>query len=121
VPEIERIDIGTRISRATAFRDLVFLAGQASPEPAGDPMAQTTVILGKIDALLARARTSKEHILFAQIHLADIAHFDAMNEAWVAWLPPGAPPARTVVEARLPRREFLVEITVVAVRPETAG
>ncbi len=114
--DIERFDIGQRISRAVAYRDLVFLAGQASPEPAGDAAAQTTVVLGKIDELLARAGSSKARILFVQIHLADMAHFDAMNTAWVAWLPEGAPPARTVVEAKLPRREFLVEMTVVAVR-----
>ena len=113
---IERFDIGARISRAVAYRDIVFLAGQASPEPVGDASAQTAIVLGKIDELLARAGSSKERILFAQVHLADMAHFDALNQAWIAWLPTGAPPARTVVEARLPRAEFLVEITVVAVR-----
>jgi enamine deaminase RidA (YjgF/YER057c/UK114 family) len=114
--DIERFDIGARISRAVGYRDLVFLAGQASPEPAGDAAGQTAAVLAKIDDLLARAGSAKARILFAQVHLADMAHFEAMNSAWVAWLPAGAPPARTVVEATLPRPEFLVEITVVAVR-----
>ncbi|MDX2222719.1 MAG: RidA family protein [Rhodospirillaceae bacterium] len=111
---IERIDTGARISRAVIHNGIVYVSGQASPEPADNAEGQTRLVLAKIDELLARAGSSKERILFAQVHLADMAHFDAMNAAWVAWLAPPAVPARTVVQARLPRPDFLVEITVMA-------
>lgn len=111
---IERLDTGARISRAVIHNGIVYVSGQASPEPAGDAAGQAKAVLAKIDELLARAGSSKDRILFAQVHLADMAHFDALNAAWVAWLAPPAIPARTVVQARLPRAEFLVEITVTA-------
>lgn len=113
---IERIDCGERISRAVIHENTIYLAGQATSEPAADVAGQTAVILKKIDDLLARCGSNKNRILFAQVHLADMAGFDAMNQAWVAWAPKPALPARTVVEARLPKPEFLVEITVVAAR-----
>lgn len=111
---ITRFDVGERISRAVVHNGTVYLAGQATAEPVGDVAGQTAAVLEKIDALLARCGTNKSRILFAQIHLADMSVFDAMNKAWVAWVPSLAQPARTVVEARLPKSEFLVEITVTA-------
>ncbi len=111
---IERIDTNSRISRAVVHNGTVYLAGQTSPEPAGDVTAQTAATLKKIDDLLARYGSNKARILLAQVHLADMATFDKMNAAWEAWVPIAAQPARTVVEARLPKPEFLVEITVVA-------
>ncbi|MBM3515731.1 MAG: RidA family protein [Alphaproteobacteria bacterium] len=113
---IERLDVGERISRAVIHGDTIYLAGQATPDPVGDIAGQTTVVLQKIDDLLARCDSNKNQILFAQIHLTDMAGFDDMNRAWVAWAPKPALPARTVVEARLPKAEFLVEITVIAAR-----
>ena len=113
---IERLDTGERISRAVIHNDIIYLAGQASPEPAGDAVGQSAAVLKKIDELLARCGSNKTQILSVQVHLADIKHFDDMNKAWVAWVPKLAQPARTVVEARLPRPEFMVEMTVVAAR-----
>ncbi len=39
-----------------------------------------------------------------------------MNTAWEAWVPKGATPARTTLEANLAAPEYLVEITVIAVK-----
>ena len=39
-----------------------------------------------------------------------------MNAAWEAWVTKGATPARTTVEANLAASEYLVEITIVAVK-----
>ena len=52
----------------------------------------------------------------ATIYLADIKTFAEMNAAWDAWLAKGAAPARTTVEAKLAAPEYLVEITVTAVK-----
>jgi enamine deaminase RidA (YjgF/YER057c/UK114 family) len=110
---IEHHDVGERISRAVVHNGTIYLAGQASAEPVGDAEKQTEAVLKKVDELLARCGSSKDRVLFALVHLADMAHFDAMNRAWVAWAPK-LRPARTVVQAQLPKSEFLVEITVTA-------
>lgn len=112
---IEYHDTGERISRAVVHGGTIYLAGQASGEPAGDAEGQTAAVLKKVDELLARCGATKDTVLFALVHLADLKHFDAMNKAWVAWAPKNRP-ARTVVEAKLPRPEFLVEITVTAAK-----
>lgn len=110
---IEHHDTGERISRAVVHNGTIYLAGQAVAEPVGDAEKQTAAVLKKVDELLARCGSSKDKVLFALVHLSDLAHFDAMNRAWVAWAPK-LRPARTVVQAQLPKAEFLVEITVTA-------
>ena len=77
---------------------------------------QTLGVLEKIDAQLAKVGSQKTRLLSATIYLADISTFTEMNEVWKKWVPVGACPARTTVEAKLARPEFLVEITVIASR-----
>ena len=113
--QIDRLDISEIMSQAVIHGDTVYLAGQVSSD-ASDVAGQTQAILGKIDALLARVGAQKARILSATIYLADIATFGEMNEVWKKWVPAGATPARTTVEAKLARPDFLVEITVVAAR-----
>ncbi len=43
-----------------------------------------------------------------------MAHFDAMNAVWDAWVPEGNAPARACGEAKLARPDLQVEIIVVA-------
>lgn len=113
--QIDRLDTGEIMSQAVIHGETVYLAGQVSSDTA-DVAGQTQAVLDKIDALLARVGAQKARILSATIYLADISTFDAMNEVWKKWVPVGATPARTTVEAKLARPEFLVEITVVASR-----
>ena len=61
-----------------------------------------------------KAGSDKRRILRAQIYLADIADFDAMNRAWDAWVVPGEAPARATVQAPLARPGWKVEIVVTA-------
>jgi len=52
------------------------------------------------------------------IFLKDIEQdYAAMNEVWDAWVPEGAAPPRTCVEAKLYAPDVLVEMTVTAVLP----
>jgi enamine deaminase RidA (YjgF/YER057c/UK114 family) len=75
---------------------------------------QTQQVLDAIDRLLAQARSDKTKILQAQIFLANIADFAAMNQVWDAWVPEGHTPARATVEAKLATPKYLVEIKVIA-------
>jgi len=113
--EIERRHSGPRMSKIVRYNSLVFLSGQTS---SGTPLHsiedQTSHVLQKIDALLAEVGSDKSRLLQAQIHLCDMADFDAMNRVWEAWVTPGATPARATVQARLASPELRVEITVIA-------
>jgi enamine deaminase RidA (YjgF/YER057c/UK114 family) len=73
-------------------------------------------ILRQIDALLAEAGSDKTKILSATIWLADMRDFDAINDAWDAWVPEGHAPARACVEAKLAFTKYIVEVGIVAAR-----
>jgi enamine deaminase RidA (YjgF/YER057c/UK114 family) len=111
---IQRIEPGPRMSEASIHNGIVYLAGQVAEDPSGDAEAQTRQVLAQIDALLEQAGSDKSRILRAQIYLADIADFAAMNRAWDAWVTPGNAPSRATVEARLADSSWKVEIVVTA-------
>ena len=73
-------------------------------------------MLAKIDALLAKAGTSKANIVWANVWVADIRARDEMNAAWMAWMDPKNPPARATVEAKLADPRMLVEIACTAAK-----
>ena len=109
---IERIDIGKRMSKIVKHHGVAYLSGQVGD---GDSVAdQTRDCLSRVDALLAKAGSSREHILQAIVWLADMKDFAAMNDVWDAWVPEGHAPARACGEAKLARPELKVEIIVTA-------
>lgn len=109
---IERIEIGKRMSKIVKHQGTVYLCGQVGD---GTSVAeQTRDCLGRVDALLERAGSSRDRILQAVIWLADMADFAEMNEVWDAWVPEGHAPARACGEARLARPDLRVEIIVTA-------
>jgi len=113
--DIQRFDVGARISQMAIHNGVVYLAGQIPFDSSADARGQTAQVLGAIDALLARAGTDKTLILRAEIFLADIDDFAAMNAAWDAWVPAGQAPPRATVEARLAMPALRVEVVVTAV------
>ena len=58
--------------------------------------------------------SSKDKILSANVYLADIGDFAAMNSVWDNWVHAEAKPARATVEARLATPDYKVEIQVIA-------
>jgi enamine deaminase RidA (YjgF/YER057c/UK114 family) len=111
---IKRIGVGPRMSAAVIHDGRVFLAGQVADNTATDVTDQTRQILAAIDGILAEAGTDKTKLLTANIWLADIADFGAMNAAWDKWVSPGNTPARATVESKLAGPEYRVEIQVTA-------
>lgn len=104
------------MSAAVVHENTIYLAGQVANEPSRDVADQTREILAKIESLLELAGSDKNHILFANIWLADIATFEEMNAVWDAWVSKDAPPARATVESKLAGTEYKVEIAVVAAK-----
>ena len=106
------------INQVTAHGGIVYVSGvTAHPGRLGDVKQQTAEVLARIDALLAKAGTSKANLLAAQVWLTDTSLFTAHNEAWNAWVDPGNAPARAcVLSPRLWYPGLLVEIMVTAAK-----
>lgn len=111
---IQRFDTGPRMSEMTLHNGTVYLAGQVCTDGTHDIRGQVRSVLAAIDALLARAGSDKSKILRAEIFLADMADFPAMNAVWEGWVAAGHTPARATVQARLAKPEWKVEIVVTA-------
>ncbi len=112
---IKRFQVGRRMSQAVVCNNgIVFLAGQVADDPSQDAAGQTRQVLAAIDKLLGEAGSDKSRLLSANIFLADMTDFAAMNAVWDAWVSPGNTPARATVQAQLARPQWRVEIVVTA-------
>jgi len=111
---IQRFGTGPRMSKMLIHNGVAYLSGQVPHDPSADIAGQAGQVLQTIDELLQQAGTDKSHILRADIFLADMGDFAAMNEVWEKWVPQGATPARATVQARLARPELKIEIVIVA-------
>jgi len=111
---LRRFHVGDRLSEMAIFNGTVYLAGQVPDDATQDIRGQTAQVLAAIDKLLAEAGTDNAHILMAQIFLADMGDFDAMNEVWDDWIAPGDAPPRATVQARLAHPTWKIEIVVTA-------
>ncbi len=111
---VQRFDVGARLSEMAVHNGVCYLAGQVAADGSQDITGQTQQVLAAIDALLARAGTSKSKLLMVQIFIKDLADFPAMNAVWEAWLPAGCAPPRATVKADLAKPEWRVEMVVTA-------
>ncbi|WP_022681194.1 RidA family protein [Sphingobium bisphenolivorans] len=112
---ITRIDRSPRMSEAVIHGDTIYLAGQIGA-PGESVTAQTKAVLAEIESLLERTGSSKNHMLMAQIWLADMNDFAEMNAVWDAWIADAEAPARATGEAKLASPEYKVEIIVTAAK-----
>jgi len=114
---IERKEVGPRMSQIVVHGDTVYLAGIVAHANKGKSVTdQTKEILATIDKYLAQVGSDKSKILRANLWITDMANFAEMNAVWDAWVAPGHTPARACVEAKLAAPEFKVEIMVVAAK-----
>ncbi len=111
---IARYKVGPRIAQAVKHGETIYVAGTVANDPKQDARGQTAQILRQIDEALAHFGSHKSKIVWANVWLSDMRHYDDMNAAWDAWLDKANAPARATVESRLARTDLLVEIAVVA-------
>jgi enamine deaminase RidA (YjgF/YER057c/UK114 family) len=111
---LHRFHVGDRLSEISVFNGTVYLAGQVAADASQDIRGQAAQVLASIDKLLAEVGTDRARILMAQIFLADLADFDAMNTVWDDWVAPGDAPSRATVQAKLAKPEWKIEIVVTA-------
>jgi reactive intermediate/imine deaminase len=97
----------------------IFTAGQVAWEERGvlvglgDVRAQTRQVLKNIASILAEGGAGFPDVVKCNVYLADIRHFQVMNEEFAKAFPTD-PPARTTVQAALAEPEMLVEIEAIA-------
>jgi len=113
---ITRHHVKQRMSQVVIHGDTIYLAGQVGNDPRADITVQTQQVLQTIDELLAEAGSDNSKILSAQIWIASMGHFAAMNAVWDAWVPEDHAPARACIEARLASPDWLVEVGIIAAR-----
>jgi enamine deaminase RidA (YjgF/YER057c/UK114 family) len=111
---IQRFETGPRMSEMTVHNGVAYLAGQVAEDASADIGGQTRQVLAQVDALLAQAGSNKSRVLRAEIFLADMGDFAAMNAVWETWVVAGHTPARATVQAALARPEWKVEILITA-------
>lgn len=111
---IQRHHKSARMSQTVVHNGVVHLAGQV-PDDFGAPVAeQARQVLAKIDRLLAEVGSDRSKLLSAQLWLADMNDFDAVNGVWEAWIDADNPPARATCAVILAHPDIRVEIVVVA-------
>lgn len=123
---IQRIDPpasgGPPFSGVVVAAPFVFVSGQVGTDPKTGTApsgfkAQTRNVLANLEANLSKAGCGLKDVVKATVFLSDIRGFDEMNDVYRSAFAPDFP-ARSTLEARLARPEFLVEIEVVALRPQ---
>lgn len=114
---VDRIDSGSRMSRAVIHNGTAYFCGQVPKDESADMTGQTTTVLEKIEDLLADVGSDKKHILSVTIYVNNMAEFAEMNAVWDNWIEPGYAPARACVEAQMARPELKVEMSVIAAIP----
>jgi enamine deaminase RidA (YjgF/YER057c/UK114 family) len=102
----------------------VYLRGQVPQDldtgenvAVGDPAGQAGQVMANIATLLAEAGAGLEHIVSCTVYLTDIRHREAVYRVVGRHLRSVYPVFTGLVVAALGRPEWLVEVTVVAVRP----
>ena len=80
----------------------------------GDVGAETRAVMGVVSDMLSEVGLSLEDVVKAEVHLADLNDFDAMDTAYREFFSPKAYPARTTTESPKLFGGSKVEVTVQA-------
>nr|WP_167349155.1 RidA family protein [Gilliamella intestini] len=110
---ITRIDPEERWSEAVIYNNVIYYTSVPT-NLENDAYIQTKSALAEIDKILARANSDKAHILDVTLFLVNKNDFAAMNKAWDEWVVKGSAPVRCTVQAGLMKKEYLIEIKIVA-------
>jgi enamine deaminase RidA (YjgF/YER057c/UK114 family) len=112
------------LCQAVVAGNTVYLRGQVAQEldtgesvHVGDPAAQAEQVMTNIETLLAEAGASVENLVSCTIYLTDIRHREPVYRVLGRRLKGVYPVFTGLVVSALARPEWLVEVTVVAVKP----
>ncbi|MCL2622677.1 MAG: RidA family protein [Planctomycetaceae bacterium] len=108
-------------AQAVKVGGLVFTSGQIPIDPATNAIEETTIegqterVLLNLQAVLAAAGMSLDHVVKTTCYLQSMADFAAFNGVYAKYLT--AKPARSCVAARELPRGALVEMDAIASEP----
>jgi enamine deaminase RidA (YjgF/YER057c/UK114 family) len=112
------------LCQAVVAGSTVYLRGQVPQDldtgenvGAGDPVAQAEQVMANVETLLAEAGASVEHIVSCTVYLTDIRYREPVYRVLGRRLNGVYPVFTGLVVSGLARPEWLVEVTVVAVKP----
>jgi 2-iminobutanoate/2-iminopropanoate deaminase len=106
---------GIKTGNTLFLSGLVSRNGKDNSTVKGDITTQTKTVLDNGAAILKEAGMSFADVVSARIFLTDDTTFQAMNTTYRTYFPT-MPPARATVKAALTNPDFIVEITMVAVK-----
>ena len=114
-------------SHAVEADGFVFITGQMpdTPQTPGvlpeGIVAQTHAVMKNLQVVLSGLGLGLEHVVMARIYLTRFKDdYAAMNETYASYFPPDRRPARTCVGVTGLAYDALIEIDLVARRPERA-
>ncbi|HWF87050.1 MAG TPA: RidA family protein [Vicinamibacterales bacterium] len=106
---------GIKSGHTLFLSGLISRNGKDNTAVPGDMTAQTRTVLDNGAAILKAAGMSAADVVSARVFIADPAKFQEMNAVYRTYFPK-EPPARATVKAGLTSPDYLVEITMVAVK-----
>ena len=112
---------GIRTGKTLFLSGLVSRNGKDNAVVKGDMASQTKTVLDNGAAILKAAGMTYGDVVSARVFITDPEKFQDMNAAYRTYFPAN-PPARATVKTGLAGPDYLVEITMVAVKdtPHTA-
>ena len=111
---IVRHDSVPGMSRVVVHQGVLYFTGHGARPEFVTPREQTAAVLQRLEELLVRFGSDKEHVLNALIFVKDISAYPEVSEVWQSWIPAEHAPACTLVEARISQESAWVEITLTA-------
>lgn len=115
------------LCQAVIAGNTIYLRGQVAQDldtsvsvGIGDPTAQAEQVMRNVDTLLRECGSQLDHVVKATVYLTDIRHREPVYRVAGRWLKGVYPVFTGVVVVALARPEWLVEIDVIAVKPEAA-
>ena len=115
-------DSGLPFSPGIVAGDFLYLSGAIGRIPgsvriSGDIRAQTRQTLDNLGEVLKAGGMDFSHVVRSDVFLTDTRHFQAFNEIYRSYFP-NQPPTRATVQADIAIPGALIEIAMVAARPE---
>jgi 2-iminobutanoate/2-iminopropanoate deaminase len=99
--------------------DFLYVSGQGGTDREGtlSPSieGQARQTLQNVKSIVEAAGLTMAHVVYSQVYLNDMAHYDAMDRMWKEFFP-GTPPARAVLGVHRLPTDIAVEISLIAVK-----
>jgi enamine deaminase RidA (YjgF/YER057c/UK114 family) len=116
--------LGNDLAQAVVAAGTIYLRGQVAQDldtranvAVGDPAGQAQQVMDNVELLLSECGAALEHVVSCHVYLTDIRHREPVYRVLGERMAGVHPVFTGLVVQALARPEWLVEVTVIAVRP----